>query len=49
MSFLSRAAAFLSGTLAYTVETSVELTQAVLAVPAAILAAAVPETRENKQ
>ena len=49
MSCASRTAAFLFGAAAYTVETAVELTQAVLAVPAAVLAVAVPEGRENGQ
>ena len=42
---MSRVTAFLFGVTAFTVETAVELTQAVFAVPAAILAAAIPETR----
>ena len=42
---MSRVAAFLFGVTAFTVETAVELTQAVLAVPAAVLAAAIPEGR----
>ena len=49
MSCASRTAAFLFGAAAYTVETAVELTSAVLAVPAAVLAVAVPEGRENGQ
>ena len=48
MNCTSRAAAFLVGAAAYTVETAVDLTQAVLAMPAAILTVAIPETRENE-
>ena len=49
MNCASRAAAFLVGAAAYVVETWAETVLGALAVPAAILAAAVPETRENKQ
>ena len=44
VSFLSRAAAFLSGITAYGVETAAEWTQAVLATPGAIAAAAIHAT-----